>query len=59
MAIPREEWKGSFFLADDWNFSTRKAEKMIHYRTRLSREKAIEHLSSALDACVAEVKSSL
>jgi len=59
VGIPKEEWKGSSFLADDWNFSTRKAEKMLHYRTRLSREKALEHLSRALDACVAEVKASL
>ena len=59
ISIPKEEWKGSSFLADDWNFSTRKAEKMLHYRTKLSREKAIEHLSKALDACVAEVMATL
>lgn len=57
VAIPKEEWQGSTFLADDWNFSTLKAEKFIHYRTRLSKEKATEHLSRALDACVAEVKA--
>ncbi|MBN2428872.1 MAG: NAD(P)-dependent oxidoreductase [Deltaproteobacteria bacterium] len=59
IAIPKEEWKGSSFLTDDWNFSTQKAEKMLHYRTKLSREEAIKHLSKALDACVAEVKASL
>jgi UDP-glucose 4-epimerase len=59
VAIPKEEWKGSSFLTDDWNFSTRKAEKVLHYRTKLSREKAVAHLSKALDACVSEVKASL
>lgn len=57
VAIPREEWTGSEFLADDWNFSTSKAERMLHYRTRLTREKAVAHLSKALEACVAEVKA--
>jgi UDP-glucose 4-epimerase len=52
VAIPTEEWKGSTFLTDDWHFSTQKAEKMIHYQTRLSREEAIKHLSKALTACV-------
>jgi UDP-glucose 4-epimerase len=59
VAIPREEWTGSSFLADDWNFSTRKAEQMLRYRTRLTREKAVAHLSKALEACVAEVKAGL
>ncbi|NLC71527.1 MAG: NAD(P)-dependent oxidoreductase [Desulfuromonadaceae bacterium] len=57
LAIPKEEWTGSSFLADDWHFSTRKAEQMLLYRTRLTREKAIAHLSRALEACVAEVKA--
>ena len=59
LAIPKEEWTGSAFLADDWHFSTRKAEQMLHYRTKLSREKAIAHLSKALEACVAEVKAKI
>ncbi|MBN1140608.1 MAG: NAD(P)-dependent oxidoreductase [Deltaproteobacteria bacterium] len=59
IAVPKEGWTGSAFLTDDWNFSTRKAEKMLGYRTRLSREKAVEHLSKALESCVSEVKSKI
>ncbi|NLV24810.1 MAG: NAD(P)-dependent oxidoreductase [Deltaproteobacteria bacterium] len=59
VAVPKEEWTGSSFLADDWHFSTRKAEQMLHFRTKLTREKAIAHLSKALEACVAEVKAKI
>jgi len=57
LAIPQEEWSGSAFLADDWHFSTEKAERMLGYRTGLNREQAIKHLSKALETCVAGVKA--
>ena len=56
IAVPREEWKGSTFLTDDWEFSTQKAENMLGYRSHLSKDAAIKHLGNALEACVAEVK---
>lgn len=59
VAVPKEQWTGSAFLTDDWHFSTRKAEQMLHYRTRLTPEKAKAHLSKALEACVAEVKAKI
>ena len=57
IAIPRDEWAGSGFLADDWHFSTKKAELMLGYKTVLDRENAIAHLSKALESCVAGVKN--
>lgn len=59
IAVPKEEWKGSTFLTDDWKFSTAKAEKELGYRSRFSREEAVEHLGKALEACIAEVRESL
>ena len=59
VAIPVADWKGGVFLADDWNFSTAKAERMLGYRTALSREESIAHLSKALESCVAGVKAGL
>lgn len=58
-AIPKEEWKGSSFLTDDWKFSTEKAEKLLGYRSHLSRTEAAEHLGKALEACIQEVRESL
>jgi len=59
VAIPKEEWKGSTFLTDDWRFSTEKAEKMLGYKSHLTEEEAVKHLGRALEACIAEVKASL
>lgn len=57
VGVPKEEWKGSSFLVEDWNFSTAKAERMLGYRTSLTREQAMEHLAKALQASIAEVKA--
>ncbi|MDL2283956.1 NAD(P)-dependent oxidoreductase [Oxalobacter sp. OttesenSCG-928-P03] len=58
-AIPKDEWTGSVFLADDWPFSTQKAQDMLQYQTGLTREKAIDDLSRALKASVDGVKAQL
>jgi UDP-glucose 4-epimerase len=58
-AVPKEEWAGSTFLADDWPISTKKADEMLHYRTGLGREKAIDDLSRALKLSVDAVKAQL
>jgi len=59
VAVPKEEWKGSTFLTDDWRFSTEKAERMLGYKSHLTEEEAVKHLGRALEACIAEVKASL
>jgi len=59
VAVPKESWKESAFLTDDWHFSTAKAERAFGYRSALDRDKAVAHLSKALESCVAGVKSSL
>ena len=58
-AIPADEWTGSVFLTDDWPLSIEKAEKMLHFKTSLSREKAIANLSDALKISVDTVRSQL
>jgi len=59
VAVPKEEWTGSTFLTDDWEFSTKKAEEMLGYKTHLSKDEAVKHLGKALEVCIAEVKASL
>ncbi|RJX32170.1 MAG: NAD(P)-dependent oxidoreductase [Oxalobacter sp.] len=59
IAIPKEQWTGSDFLVDDWEFSTAKAETMVGYRTTLNRDAAIAHLSKALATCVDGVKAKM
>ena len=59
IGIPKEQWTGSAFLLDDWEFSTAKAEKMVGFRTTLDREGAIAHLSKALSLCVEGVKAKM
>lgn len=59
ITVPKEEWTGSSFLTDDWKFSTAKAEKELGYRSRYSKQEAVEHLGKALGACIAEVRESL
>ncbi len=58
-AIPKSEWQGSAFLADDWPISTKKSEEMLRYKTGLTREKAIDDLSKALKVSVDRVKAQL
>lgn len=58
-AIPKNEWKGAAFLADDWPFSTKKAQEMLQYQTGLTREKAIDDLSRALKRSVDNVKAQM
>ncbi|MEA5097785.1 MAG: NAD(P)-dependent oxidoreductase [Burkholderiaceae bacterium] len=59
IGVPKEQWTGSAFLVDDWQFSTAKVERLLGYRSALSREQAIAHLSQALAVCVAGVKAKL
>ena len=58
-AIPKDEWKGSAFLVDDWNLNIEKAQKMLQFKTSLTREQGIAYLVEALRDCVEKVKSSM
>jgi UDP-glucose 4-epimerase len=57
VGVPKTQWTGSAFLAEDWHFSTDKAESMLGYRSALTRDQALAHLSKSLQACIAEVKA--
>ena len=58
-AIDAADWGGSAFLTDDWPLSIEKAEKMLNFRTNLSRDEAIANLSGALKISVDKVRSQL
>ncbi len=58
-AIPLEQWTGSVFLTDDWPLSTEKSEKMLGFKSAMTREEAMESLGKALDASAARVRREL
>jgi len=49
--IPAKEWKGAPFLADVWELSTGKAEKLFAYRPTLSPSEARQKLKEAIARC--------
>ena len=49
--IPAKEWKGAPFLADAWELSTGKAERVFGYRPTLSPSEAREKLKEAIAQC--------
>lgn len=57
--VSKEEWTGSSFLTEDWNFSTEKAAKELGYTSLFTKEEAVKHLGRALGACITEVRNSL
>lgn len=56
VAIDKKAWKGSSFLTDDWHFSIEKAEKMLGFKSYLTKSEAIQQLGTALEISVAKVK---
>jgi len=46
--IPAKEWKGAPFLADAWELSTGKAERVFGYRPTLSPSEARQRLKEAI-----------
>lgn len=46
--IPRAEWQGAQFLADPWELSTAKAERLFHYRSLFSPSTARQRLGEAI-----------
>ena len=53
--IPAREWKGAQFLADSWELSTAKAERLIDYRSLFSPSTARQRLEKALARCREEI----
>ena len=54
--IPAKEWKGAPFLADTWELSTRKAERVFAYRPTLSPSEARQRLREAITRCYHSIK---
>jgi UDP-glucose 4-epimerase len=54
--IPAKEWKGPAFLADTWELSTGKAERLFAYRSVLSHLTARQTLKEAIARCDQDMK---
>jgi UDP-glucose 4-epimerase len=54
--IPAKEWKGPAFLADPWELSTGKAERLLGYRSVLSHLTARQRLKEAIAKCHKDIK---
>ena len=53
--IPAKEWKGPPFLADAWELSTGKAERLFAYRSVLSHLTARQSLKEAIAKCYKDI----
>lgn len=53
--VPAREWKGAPFLADAWELSAAKAERLLEYRSLFSAATARQRLEKALVRCSAEI----
>ena len=53
--IPGKEWKGPAFLADAWELSTGKAERLFAYRSMLSPLTARQRLKEAIAKCYKDI----
>jgi UDP-glucose 4-epimerase len=54
--IPAKEWKGALFLADAWELSTGKAERVFGYRPTVSPSEARKRLKEAIARCYHSIK---
>jgi UDP-glucose 4-epimerase len=57
--IPARGWKGAQFLADPWELSTAKAERLIDYRSLFSPSTARQRLEKAIALCRKEINDKL
>jgi len=57
--LPAREWKGAQFLADSWELSTTKAERLFGYRSMFSPSMARQRLGKALALCREEINVKL
>jgi len=56
--IPARAWKGAPFLADPWELSTAKAERLFDYHSSFSPSVARQRIAQALGQCVEDLESS-
>ena len=54
--IPAKEWKGASFLADVWELSTGKAQRVFAFRPTLSPSNARQKLKEAITRCYHSIK---
>ncbi len=54
--IPAKEWKGAAFLADAWELSTGKAQRVFAFRPTLSPSNARQKLKEAIARCYHSIK---
>jgi len=54
--IPAKEWKGAPFLADAWELSIEKAERVFAFRPTLSPSEARQKLKEAITGCYHSIK---
>jgi UDP-glucose 4-epimerase len=54
--IPAHQWKGAQFLADPWELSTAKAERLFGYRSLFSPSMAQRRLEKAIELGKADIK---
>jgi UDP-glucose 4-epimerase len=54
--IPAKKWKEAPFLADAWELSTEKAERVFAYRSTLSPTEARQRLKEAIARCYHHIK---
>lgn len=57
--IPAKEWKGAPFLADPWELSIEKAERLLDYRSLFSPSMARQRLKEAIEQCRMEAQTGL
>lgn len=55
--IPAGKWKGAPFLADPWELSTSKAERLFDYRSLFSPVIARQRLKMAVELCREEIRN--
>ncbi len=57
--VPAREWKGAQFLADSWELSTAKAERLFDYRSLFSHSIARQRLKVAVEMCRMEMEEKI
>lgn len=57
--VPAREWKGAQFLADSWELSTSKAERLFDYRSQFSPSMARQRLKEAIEQCRLEIEGKI
>jgi UDP-glucose 4-epimerase len=57
--VPAQEWKGAQFLADSWELSTSKSERLFDYRSLFSSSTALQRLKEAIEQCRLEIEGKI